>query len=565
MFSCHEVPPGYLDKWQKTLDLLAKVLDVPVALIMRVRPEQIEVLVASAGAENPFKGRERADLGTGLYCETVLATRRLLHVPNALDDPVWKNNPDLELGLVNYLGVPLFWPDHTLFGTLCVLDTKARSYEQLHQDLLWQFKDLVEGGFESIHHLQLLDRQKARLETEVLARTAELKAATVRLESELRERKQVEAQLLQSQKMECMGNLASGVAHDMNNVLGAILGLASAGLVGEPPDSPCHQVFTTIIQATERGGAMVKRLLNFAHPTRAEEGELNVNELIHEEVRLLEHTTLSKVRIHTDLDSELRPILGDAGALSHVFMNLCVNAVDAMGEQGEQATLTFRTRTVDRDWIEVRVEDTGLGMSKAVLEKAMDPFFTTKEAGKGTGLGLSMVYSAVQAHHGQIELLSEPGKGTCVVLRFPAYAPPAQPAQPAQDPPAQAARQRLKVLVVDDDDMIQRSTGMLLGALGHTTTLAASGEEALAKLEAGLQPDLVILDLNMPGMGGKGALPRLRALHPDLPVLLATGRADQVATDLAAAYPHTVLLAKPFPLNKLKTEIEAILGSAGQP
>jgi CheY-like chemotaxis protein len=237
-------------------------------------------------------------------------------------------------------------------------------------------------------------------------------------------------------------------------------------------------------------------------------------------------------------------------------MNLCVNAVDAMPESG---TLTLRTRNLDDAWIEFVVEDTGMGMSKEVLEKALDPFFTTKEAGKGTGLGLSLVFSTVKAHGGSMVFESEPGQGTRVNLRFPASEPPPPATAPVGSKMLLKPRKPLKILLVDDDDLIQMSLGALLEELGHTlvgTTL--SGEEALALLEGGLDPDLVILDVNMPGLGGVGTLPRLRALRPVVPVILSTGRTDQTALTLAAAHPGVTILAKPFDLEEFQHQIESI-------
>lgn len=377
---------------------------------------------------------------------------------------------------------------------------------------------------------------------------------TERKKSEERERL-LETQLHQSQKMESLGRLAGGVAHDMNNVLGAILGLASANLEAQPEDSPARRAFDTISKAAIRGGTMVKSLLNFARQTPAEELELDLNSLVLEEVRLLERTTLSRVRLELDLAPDLKPMRGDASALTHAFMNLCVNAVDAMSDNG---TLTLRTRNVDHDWIEVQVEDTGSGMPKEVLEKAMDPFFTTKEHGKGTGLGLSMVYSTVKAHHGRMEIQSEPGRGTHVRIRFPVCAVQPQAAEPGPGARSETSPRALTVLLVDDDDLIRSSTLAILEMLGHTAAPAANGEEALAKLEAGFQPDLVILDMNMPGLGGSGTLPRLRLLRPTVPILLATGRADQAAMNLIEAYPFVTLLSKPFGMGDLKNHLEAL-------
>lgn len=150
MYQMHDVPPDCLKKWQEALDRLSETLDVPAALLMRVWPEQIEVLVSSFGDDNPYDEHEKADLGTGLYCETVMATRDQLRVPNALDDPVWKDNPDVRLNMISYLGVPLVWPDDTIFGTMCVLDSRTREYPESYQTLLWKLKKLIENDFRLI-------------------------------------------------------------------------------------------------------------------------------------------------------------------------------------------------------------------------------------------------------------------------------------------------------------------------------------------------------------------------------------------------------------------------------
>ena len=371
------------------------------------------------------------------------------------------------------------------------------------------------------------------------------------------ERLVLEQQQQQIQKMESLGSLAGGVAHDINNVLGAILGLASAQIENLPKESATHQAFDTIIKAAQRGGATVKSLLSLARQNPSERRELDVNGILREQIRLLEHTTLAKVRLVLDLAPDLRPLQGDVSLLAHAFMNLCVNAAEAMAEEG---TLTLGTRNLGEGEIEVRVVDGGCGMCREVLDKAMDPFFTTKAQGKGTGLGLSLVYSAVKAHGGHMEIHSEPGRGTTVILRFPASVPapravdlPARPQSQHQPP-----RRPLTVLLVDDDELVQSSTQMVLKALGHEATPAFTGEAALAALEAGLQPDVVILDMNMPGLGGAGTLPRLRTLNPTVPILLATGRADQSALDLVAAHPHVTLLAKPFSLGDLRKQLEGL-------
>ncbi|HJV48161.1 MAG TPA: ABC transporter substrate-binding protein [Geothrix sp.] len=389
-----------------------------------------------------------------------------------------------------------------------------------------------------------------RLKREIASREEAERAVRLQQEQKL----QLEMELQQARKMESLGNLAGGVAHDMNNVLGAILGIASASLEAHPEDSATHRAFETITRAAERGGKMVKSLLSFARQSPTEQREVNLNQILREETELLARTTLSRIRLEMDLDPALKPVLGDASALTQVFMNLCVNAVDAMPSQG---TLTLRTRNLGADWIEASVEDTGTGMPKEVLDKAMEPFFTTKEVGKGTGLGLSMVYSIVKAHHGQVELDSDLGRGTRVTLRFPACEPEVRPSEPPTGSRTAPAQRILQVLLVDDDELVLSSVESVLHSLGHIVVTAGSGEVALERIEGGFEPDVVILDLNMPGLGGGGTLPQLRALLPAVPVLLSTGRADQAAQALVKAHPPITLLPKPFSIQNLREHLGA--------
>ena len=375
------------------------------------------------------------------------------------------------------------------------------------------------------------------------------------------EQAKLQAQLHQSQKMESLGSLAGGVAHDMNNVLGAILSLASANLNLHPAGSPSARTFETIAKAATRGGKMVKGLLSFARQGTAEELEIDLNALLREGAQLLAQTTLGKVRVELDLAPGLGVIRGDAGALTHAFMNLFVNALDAMAGNG---TLILSTRTLDGPWLEVQVVDSGPGMAPEVVERAFDPFFTTKAPGQGTGLGLSIVYNTIKAHHGLIELQSHPGAGTRVVMRFPAAPAASRVPEPRAEPLMEAAV--LEVLLVDDDEDIQDALGSILDMRGHRHRAVGSGEEALAELEGGFQPDAVLLDMNMPGLGGAGTLPLLRALRPSLPVLLCTGRVDQDALDLVQAHDKVTLLPKPFSADTLqRTLLLAATGAGALP
>ncbi|HJW73677.1 MAG TPA: PAS domain S-box protein [Geothrix sp.] len=365
----------------------------------------------------------------------------------------------------------------------------------------------------------------------------------------------LEEQLVRTQKLESLGSLAGGVAHDMNNVLGAILGLASMHQDALPEGSALRRDMDTIVKACERGGTLVKGLLGFARQGLAEEADVDLNSLVTDEVALLSRTTLQRVHLDMDLAEDLPLVRGDASALSHVLMNLCVNAVDAMAGGG---TLSLRTHNPGTGFVVLEVSDTGCGMPKEVLDKALEPFFTTKPQGRGTGLGLPIVYGTVKAHRGRLEIESAPGKGTRVTLFLPALQGTTEAR--ALVPTVGQKEGSLAILLVDDDELVQDSVGQMLAALGHRPTSARSGEEALEQLKSGLPADVVILDLNMPGLGGAATLPLLRSLCPDLPVILATGRVDQDALDLAQKFPGVTLMPKPFTLADVRRHLEPISG-----
>lgn len=368
-----------------------------------------------------------------------------------------------------------------------------------------------------------------------------------------REQARLQNELREAQKRQSLGTLAGGVAHEMNNVLGAILGLASVHLELDPKGSSSYRSFEIMAKAAARGSKTVRRLLAYTRKSPSEEREFDVNAILQEDAELWVSVALAKVWLVLDLEPEVRPMRGEASALGHTFQNLCMNAVEAMPLGG---VLTFRTRNLDRQWIEITVEDTGTGMEPSVLERAMDPFFSTKEEGKGAGLGLAMVYSTVKAHQGEITLQSEVGRGTRVTLRFPACESSPKALSVAAPVHAQSHPHAMNILLVDDDQLVQSSLETLIHRLGHVVKTTSSGEEALAEVTLGYMPEVVILDLNMPGLGGAETLPRLRTLLPEVPILISSGRTDQQALDLSRTCPHTALLPKPYGLRELQRSLE---------
>jgi PAS domain S-box-containing protein len=370
------------------------------------------------------------------------------------------------------------------------------------------------------------------------------------------ERLQLEHQLQQSQKLESLGSLAGGVAHDMNNVLGAILSLSCTLREGADPFGSEARNLDTIISACMRGRSVVKGLLFFARKDLQEEQALDLNDLVREMGQLLGHAMLQRVHLEMDLEEGMGLLRGERGALSHALMNLCVNAMDAMPGGGSIHIHTCSTR---EGGILLRVQDTGAGMAPEVLAKAMEPFFTTKPQGKGTGLGLAMVYGTMKAHDGTLELLSQVEVGTEAVLFFPPTRVVPRHAQPVPPVvPEQAVQPKLRILLVDDDELIRESVAPMLEMLGHEVLTASGGASALRLLEASGAMDLVILDMNMPGMSGADTLPRVLEICPGMPVVMATGFSDHEIAPLLAGHPEVSILRKPFSMKEFQRKLDNI-------
>ena len=365
--------------------------------------------------------------------------------------------------------------------------------------------------------------------------------------------RKLETELHHAQKLESIGSLAGGIAHDMNNVLGAIQAMVQTLKLRHPAAPGLLTDLEIIERASTRGRDLVKGLTNFVRKELEEPERLDLNDLVREEVELLGRTTFQKVALVMDLDPSLPAVMGERGVLGGALMNLCVNAMDAMGSKG---TLTLRTRTLPDGRVELAVEDSGKGMAPEVAARAMEPFFTTKAFGQGTGLGLSMVYATVKAHGGSLSIQSEEGRGTIVQMWLPAAARHADPAgkvaRNAQPPLA------MRILQVDDDELILASIPLMLAHQGHSVTTAAGGQEALDLLAGGLEVDLVILDLNMPGMNGLETLAQLRKRHPDLPVLLATGYLDTATEAVLKQSGKALGINKPFSMQDLEVMFRRI-------
>lgn len=441
-------------------------------------------------------------------------------------------------------------------------ETYLRLWNTLRAGEVWEgnLQNRTKAGALVWEHVKISPIRDA--EARIVAYVAIKEDITERKKAEA-ERRELSAQLHQAQKLESLGSLAGGVAHDLNNVLAAILSSASMHreTLGDAGGGLAKSL-DTIARACLRGRDVVKGLLYFAHKDLETVGEVDLNALAEDIVQLLDSAILKQVRIFTDLQEPLGEIEGDAGALSHALMNLCVNSMDAMPAGG---VITIRTRRNPGGTIELRVQDSGQGMSPEVAKKAVEPFFTTKPRGKGTGLGLSMVHGTMKAHKGSLEIRSVPGQGTEMILTFPCLAEPVVPpglAVAAAAAPAPEGSGFLRILLVDADDLVREAIPPLLMALGHRVEVAQSGLELLKRLEAGLEVDLVILDMNMPNLNGAQTLPLLLALCPDQAVLMSTGFIDEELAPLLQAHPRVMSIRKPFTLDEIRETLQWVKSKA---
>ena len=364
---------------------------------------------------------------------------------------------------------------------------------------------------------------------------------------DITELKAAQEALRQSQKLESMGQLTGGVAHDINNLLTPITGaldlLQRKGLGGERE----RRLIDGAIQSAERAKLLVQRLLAFARRQPLQPTAVDVGRVIEGMTDLVASTTGPQIKLLPSIAPDLPPARADANQLEMAILNLAVNARDAMPEGG---TLSISAKLCDGDgvgsgtdragrFVLLSVADTGMGMDEATLKRAVEPFFSTKGVGKGTGLGLSMVHGLASQLGGSLTISSSPGRGTTVKLRLPvASEAPVDRAAAIQADPAVGAG---TALVVDDEDLVRASTADMLADLGYAIVEAGSAEEALKLVEGGLSPQLLVTDHLMPGMSGTELARELRRRLPTVRAMIVSGYADVegIGTDLPR-------LEKPF-------------------
>jgi nitrogen-specific signal transduction histidine kinase len=379
---------------------------------------------------------------------------------------------------------------------------------------------------------------------------------------EVAAREKAQEQLLQSQKMESVGQLTGGIAHDFNNLLMAVMGnleILRKRLQGEPG---IRRLIDGAMQGAQRGASLTQRMLAFARQQDLKTVSADIGALVRGMQELLRRSLGPQIALHLHIEGELPPAEVDAHQLELAVLNLAINARDAMPDGGVIDVRVDR-QDIEGDvglrpgtYLRVQIADTGCGMDAATLGKAIEPFFSTKPLGKGTGLGLSMAHGLAVQLGGHLQLTSELGVGTVATLLLPMATSPAAEIESSVAP--SAANRTATILVVDDDPLIAMSTVDMLEDLGHVVIEANSAKRALEIIDAGQDIDLMMTDQAMPGMTGIQLAEIVRSKRPNLPVLLATGYADLPASKLA----NLPRLSKPYQQAQLQAEIEKLLDIA---
>lgn len=378
---------------------------------------------------------------------------------------------------------------------------------------------------------------------------------------DITERRAQDAERLRSQRLESIGNLAGGIAHDLNNLLAPIL-MSVALLREDERDPERAELLSTIDANARRGADLVRKVLTYARGQDGVKDIVDLPVLVREVTQLVRETFPRNIEVEVVVPPEVPAVVGDATQLHQVLMNLAVNARDAMRDGGRLRISLEPSRRHDQPGVWLEVADTGVGMAPELLDQIFDPFFTTKDIGHGTGLGLSTVQAIVAVHRGHIDVTSTPGQGSCFRVWWPAA-----PATAARHTPPPAAAHAPRgagqmVLVVDDEASIRQLARQTLEHHGYRVQTAANGREAVEILTA--DPDgiaLVLTDMSMPEMDGLSAIQAMRRIKPSVRILTSSGLPAASATAQARTVEGLPFIAKPYAVTDLLQAVALALAA----
>ena len=530
--------------------------DIPVEIgLAPLRYDNADYVLASVIDITQRTDAERALRESEAYHRTILEN---------IADGVFIANRDGRYLDVNPRACELTGYSRKELLQLSVADSYVEDERTLARDRVAE----VGQGKPGVYERRLRRRDGALLTVEAHARMLPdgRLLATIR---DVTERRQLEMQLRQAQKMEAIGRLAGGVAHDFNNVLTAVFGYVDLLREDLPPESDAQKDLVEVRKAAERAASLTRQLLAFSRQQVLEPVVLELNELVAEFEKMLRRVIGEDVELRLALGADVGNVRADAGQLHQVIMNLVVNARDAMPTGGKltletaNAELTaayaeLHKPVVPGPYVMLAVNDTGTGMTPEVQARIFEPFFTTKEKGKGTGLGLSTVYGIVKQSGGYVWVYSEPGKGTTFKVYLPRVDAPAE--RRATPPPAPSLTGTETILLTEDDTILRPLAKALLEKLGYTVLEAGDTDEALAAAKKHAGPiHLLIADVVLPGPSGRELARRLAASRPDTRVLYVSGYTDDAIVHHGMLEPGLNFLQKPFTPAVLARKVRAVL------
>jgi PAS domain S-box-containing protein len=400
---------------------------------------------------------------------------------------------------------------------------------------------------------------------------------TLAIVEDVTEQRRLEAQLRQAQKMEAIGQLTGGIAHDLNNLLTVILANAELLVRSVPPDRPdLTAELDEVRAAAESGRDLIRRLLGFSRRQVLDLRPVNLAEEIRRWAALLRRVLPETISLSVTADRPVRRVKADPAAVEQIVMNLVTNARDAMPGGGALTVEVYESEPGARElgerpglapgpYVWIRVSDTGTGMSEDVLRRVFEPFFTTKAPGQGTGLGMAMVYGLAKAHRGYVHVASRRGEGTRVEFGIPVADAPAVE-EPGPSPPRLRSRASASVtiLVVEDELPVRRVAQRALESRGYRVFVAADGEEALALLRGERRVDVLLVDLVMPKLGGRELVRRLQQEGRTFPVVYTSGYSDREVQERSELKAPAAFLNKPWTLEELFSAVERALELGGR-
>ena len=522
-------------------------LDVPFSKVCQYRSEQNDLLiVAGCGWQDGVIGHvvSRADMSSPQGRAFSTGKPSIIHDLRA--DAGFDLPPFYAAhGIISTVDVIIKGSDEQPYGILEIDSDKQHNYDRHDVDFLTAFANVLAEAVLTASRgvaLQLsVDRMKALVEEK---------------DRLLYEKDAADLQLRQAQKMEAVGQLTGGVAHDLNNILPVIVG--TIGILTESvADRPELVAITKMIdEAAARGSDLVQSLLAFARKQPLQPRKVDINSLVMEAANLLRPTLGEHIEVHMNLAGDASHALIDPSQLASAILNLALNARDAMPDGGklvietsnvvlDDSYVSTESEVAAGNYVMIAVTDSGHGIPARILDNVFEPFFTTKDVDKGTGLGLSMVYGFVKQSNGHIKIYSEEGHGTTVRIYLPRAEGVAKPAEPASPSPVEGGHET--ILVVEDDHLVRAFVVGQIKSLGYDALTAANAAEALSVIDSPREIDLLFTDMIMPGaMNGRQLAEKALERRASLKVLFTSGYSNAAIIHHGHLDAGVLLLAKPY-------------------